>query len=64
MRDGAPARQMKSRTTPLSVSFSQDERDTVVRAAHLSDETISSFIRAAALRAAQRIAAKEQKRAA
>lgn len=64
MRDGRPVRQLKTRTTPLSVSFSQEERDAVVRAAYLSDETVSAFIRAAAVKAAIRVAAREQKQAA
>ena len=54
MRDSKPIRQLRVRSTPLSVSFSEVERDTVVQAATLSAESVSAFIRAAAVKAAER----------
>lgn len=47
-------RQLKLRTTPLSVSFSRAERDLVVQAAEQLGETVSAFIRDAAVKAAIR----------
>lgn len=43
-------------TAPQSVVFSLDERRLVREAAHLSEQSISAFIRAAAVKAAQRVA--------
>lgn len=45
---------MKIRTTSLSVSLMLDEREDVQEAARLSDQSVSAFIRAAAVKAAQR----------
>lgn len=59
MRDGRTLRQLKMRTTPLSVSFSQIERDDVQNAASAQGETVSAFIRAAAIKAAARVNARE-----
>jgi uncharacterized protein (DUF1778 family) len=47
-------RQLKIRTSPLSVSFSLPERDLVVRAADTQGDTVSGFIREAAVKAAIR----------
>ncbi len=47
-------RQMKMRTSPLSVSFSLPERDLVVQAAEQLGETVSAFIRDAAVKSAIR----------
>lgn len=41
---------------PQSVVFSLDERRLVREAAYLSEQSISAFIRAAAVKAAQRVA--------
>lgn len=57
-------RQMKMRSTPLSVSFSMEERDIVNEAAELKGDTVSAFIRAAAVKSAERQVAKAQKAAA
>jgi len=54
MREGKAVRQLRVRSTPLSVAFSTAERETVVQAATLSDESVSAFIRAAAVKAAER----------
>jgi uncharacterized protein (DUF1778 family) len=43
-------------SAPLSVSFTVAERAQVKEAAKLSDESVSAFIRAAAVKAAQRVA--------
>lgn len=43
-------------TAPQSVVFSLDERRLVREAAFLSEQSISAFIRAAAVKAAQRVA--------
>lgn len=43
-------------TAPQSVVFSLDERRMVREAAFLSEQSISAFIRAAAVKAAQRVA--------
>jgi uncharacterized protein (DUF1778 family) len=45
---------MKMRTSPLSVSFSLPERDLVVQAAEQLGETVSAFIRDAAVKSAIR----------
>ena len=42
-------------TAPQSVVFSLDERRSVRQAAHLSDQSVSAFIRAAAVKSAQRV---------
>ncbi len=55
---------MKIRTTSLSVSLMLDEREDVQEAAHLSDQSVSAFIRAAAVKAARRTLEREQKKAA
>jgi len=52
------------RTTPLSVSFSLGERATVRKAAFLSDQSVSAFIRAAAVKAAQRVTERDERKAA
>lgn len=52
MPDENTPRQLKLRTSPLSVSFSRPERDLVVQAAEQLGDTVSAFIRDAALRAA------------
>lgn len=57
-------RQLKLRTSPLSVSFSLPERESVQRAAELSGDSVSAFIREAAVKAAERVVSREQKRAA
>lgn len=54
MRDGQSPRQLKLRIAPLSVAFSLTEREAVQQAAYLSGETVSAFIREAAVRAAER----------
>ena len=54
MRDERAGRQLKIRTTALSVSLMLDEREDVQQAARLSDQSVSAFIRAAAVKAAQR----------
>ena len=54
MSETRPVRQLKLRNTPLSVAFSQQERDQVQDAANLSDQSVSAFIRAAAVKAAAR----------
>ncbi len=64
MRDERSPRQLKLRTSPLSVSFSFAEREAVISAAYLSGDSVSAFIRAAAVKAAGRIVPSEQKRAA
>lgn len=64
MRDFASPRQLKLRTSPLSVSFSVPEREAVQRAAHLSGDSVSAFIRDAAVKSAERVLSREQKRAA
>lgn len=43
-------------TAPQSVVFTLDERRAVREAAYLSEQSISAFIRAAAVKAAQRVA--------
>lgn len=55
MRENMPPRQLKLRSAPLSVAFSLTERDAVANAAHLSGESVSAFIRAAAVKAAERV---------
>lgn len=57
-------RQTKLRTTPLSVAFALDEREAVTEAARLSGDSVSAFIRAAAVKRAEREIAKAEKRAA
>jgi uncharacterized protein (DUF1778 family) len=58
-------RQMKMRTSPLSVSFSLPERDLVVEAAFQQGDTVSGFIREAAVKAAiRKIAAASRAKAA
>lgn len=52
------------RTTPLSVSFSMGERATVRKAAFLSEQSVSAFIRAAAVKAAQRVTERDERKAA
>ena len=52
------------RTTPLSVSFSMGERATVRKAAFISDQSVSAFIRAAAVKAAQRVTERDDRKAA
>ena len=47
-------RQLKMRTQPLSVAFSWSERDLVVKAADQLGDTVSGFIREAAVKAAIR----------
>lgn len=42
-------------TAPQSVVFSMDERRAVKEAAFLSDQSVSAFIRAAAVKSAQRV---------
>lgn len=42
-------------TAPQSVVFTLDERRMVREAAYLSEQSISAFIRAAAVKAAQRV---------
>ena len=42
-------------TAPQSVVFSLDERRAVKEAAFLSDQSVSAFIRAAAVKSAQRV---------
>lgn len=64
MREHLSPRQLKLRCAPLSVAFSMAERDAVAQAAYLSGETVSAFIRAAAVKAASRTLATEQKKAA
>ena len=64
MRDERSPRQLKLRTSPLSVSFSFAEREAVTTAAYLSGESVSAFIREAAVKAADRVTLREQKRAA
>lgn len=44
----------KMLTAPLSVSFTASERGRVRRAAFLSDQSVSAFIRAAAVKASER----------
>jgi uncharacterized protein (DUF1778 family) len=46
------------------VAFSTQERDQVQDAANLSDQSVSAFIRAAAVKAAQRVCARALKAAA
>lgn len=58
------AKPLTVRSTPLSVAFSQAEREQVQAAAYLSDQTVSAFIRAAAVRAAARVTARVLKAAA
>jgi uncharacterized protein (DUF1778 family) len=64
MNDERSPRQLKLRTSPLSVSFSVAEREAVISAAYLSGDSVSAFIRDAAVKAAGRIVPSEQKRAA
>ena len=64
MSETRPVRQLKLRNTPLSVAFSTQERDQVLEAAYLSEQSVSAFIRAAALKAAQRVCARAIKAAA
>ena len=52
-------RQQKMRTTPLSVAMSLDEREAVQTAADLQGETVSAFIRTAAVRSARGVIAKQ-----
>ena len=49
---------------PLSVQMKASERGLVRRAAFLSDESVSAFVRSAAVKAATRLLAREQKKAA
>lgn len=58
-----PRRQRLLRTTPLSVSFSLEEREKVVEAS-LSFPSVSAFIREAAVQRAERELAKAAKKAA
>lgn len=53
MQENTP-RQLKLRTSPLSVSFSRPERDLVVQAAERQGDSVSGFIREAAVKAAIR----------
>lgn len=53
MQENTP-RQLKLRTSPLSVSFSRPERDLVVQAAFRQGDSVSGFIREAAVKAAIR----------
>jgi uncharacterized protein (DUF1778 family) len=46
------------------VSFSFAEREAVTSAAYLSGDSVSAFIREAAVKAADRVLSREQKRAA
>lgn len=64
MRAERAGRQLKVRTTALAVSLMLDEREDVQQAARLSDQSVSAFIRTAAVKAAQRVLAREQKKAA
>jgi len=48
-------------TAPMSVVLTVGERETVRAAAKLSDQSVSAFIRAAAVRAAQRVAKQQPK---
>lgn len=54
MRDERPPRQLKDRIAPLSVSFSMPERDAVKQAADLKGDSVSAFIRNAAVKSAER----------
>lgn len=56
-------RQMKLRTTPLSVAFALHEREQVNEAAELAGETVSAFIRAAAVKQAERALARAKRAA-
>lgn len=49
---------------PQTVVFTADERERVRAAARLSQQSASAFIRAAAVKAAQRVAARSLKAAA
>lgn len=49
---------------PLSVAMTSDQQRTIRHAAFLTDETVSSFIRAAAMKAAERTINKAQRKAA
>ena len=62
MRDERAGRQLKIRTTALSVSLMLDEREDVQQAARLSDQSVSAFIRAAAVKAAQRTLTRSEKK--
>jgi uncharacterized protein (DUF1778 family) len=64
MANERPLRQLTIRTTPLAVSFSLTERTDVQKAARLSDQSVSAFIRAAAVKAAARTLAREERKAA
>ena len=64
MRDEPSPRQLKIRTTPLSVAFSVSERDAVQQAAYLAGETVSAFIRTAAVKAAMRTLSRDRRAAA
>jgi uncharacterized protein (DUF1778 family) len=48
-------------TAPQSVVFSLDERRSVRQAAYLSDQSVSAFIRAAAVKSAQRVLRQSQR---
>jgi uncharacterized protein (DUF1778 family) len=48
-------------TAPLSVVLTVGERETVREAARLSEQSVSAFIRAAAVKAAQRVAKQTMK---
>lgn len=61
MREGQTLRQMKERSAPLSVAFSQAERDLVRRAAAMEGERVSAFIRNAAVKAAEIVAPPQKK---
>lgn len=65
MAEKRTLRQLKVRTSPLSVSFSLIERDAVQDAAETEGESVSAFIRDAAVKRAARVNAKAtQQRAA
>lgn len=64
MADEVVTRTRGIRTTPLSVSFSLDERAEVRQAAYLTDQSVSAFIRAAAVKAAQRTNERKLRKAA
>lgn len=64
MASDGTAQRGKMLTAPLSVAMTGDERLLVRRAAYLSDESVSAFMRAAAVKAAQRVVAREDRKAA
>lgn len=55
MHENVSPRQLRLRTKPLSVALSPIEEQQVKRAAYLTGETVSAFIREAAVRAAKRV---------